>query len=79
MEGMQMKLRLVGNASDALRWWSIRFAAFGFAVQGGWEALQMAGLTDNAPDWAQSVISAIIFFGVIAGRLLDQGGADDKP
>ena len=71
-------MKLVSDASSAWRWWSIRLALFGAAVQAGWEALDALGMAEGLPDWAQSAITAAIFIGVVAGRLINQGGADDK-
>ena len=69
-----MKPKLVSNWKDAWRWWSMRFAVLGVAVQAAWEAIQLIGLDQHAPQWAQSAVTAVIFLGVLAGRLIDQGG-----
>ena len=68
-------MRLVKDAGKAARWFSIQFAALGVAVEIAWRALP-PDLISGVPDWAQSVVTVLIFGGVVAGRLIDQGGDD---
>ena len=66
-------MRLVKGARKAWRWFSIQFAALGVAVEIAWRALP-PDLISGVPDWAQSVVTVLIFGGVVAGRLIDQRG-----
>ena len=68
-------MKLVKDARQAARWFSIQFAALGVAVEVAWRALP-ANLIGSVPDWAQSSITVFIFAGVALGRLIDQGGED---
>ena len=66
---------LVKDARNAWRWFSVQLSVVGVAVSAGWLALP-ADLTSNVPAWAQNVATGLIFAGVVAGRLIDQGGGD---
>ena len=68
-------MKLVKNAGQAWRWFSVRFAALGVAVSGAWLALP-ADLSAQVPGWAQNAVAGFIFAGVLVGRLIDQGGGD---
>ena len=68
-------MRLVKNANQAWRWFSIRLAALGLAVSAAWGALP-ADLAAQVPGWAKDAVTGLIFAGVVAGRLIDQGGDD---
>ena len=66
-------MKLVKNARNATRWLSVQIAALGAAVSVGWLALP-PDLVKDVPDWAQNVVTGLIFAGVVMGRLIDQGG-----
>ena len=74
MAGGQV-MRLVKDARKAWRWFSVQLALLGAAVELAWRALP-PDLIGGVPDWAQSVVTVLIFGGVVAGRLIDQGGDD---
>ena len=65
-------MKLVSDWRDAPRWASVQLAAIGGAVQLGWLAVP-DDLKMTFPAWSQSAIAFIIFAGIIAGRLWDQG------
>ena len=69
-------MKMVRDARNAWRWFSVQLSVVGVAVSAGWLALP-ADLTSNVPAWAQNVVTGLIFAGVVAGRLIDQGGGDE--
>ncbi len=70
-------MKLVNNAKDAWRWFSVQSMVIAAALQGGW-IMVPGDLRDNVPSWvATSVTIGILALGVI-GRLVDQGGDDVK-
>lgn len=65
-------MRLVKNARNAWRWFSVQAMTCALAIQGAW-AMLPADLAARAPDWASNAVtSAILVLGIV-GRLIDQG------
>ena len=66
-------MKLVDNASQAWRWFSIQAMTLAAAIQGAMLALppEMAARIPEA--WADLASMAVLILGII-GRLVDQGG-----
>jgi hypothetical protein len=67
-------MRLVPDWKKSWRWFSVQLAALGAVVHYAWP-LVPADLTATLPDAARNVVTGLIFFGIIAGRLVDQSDA----
>jgi hypothetical protein len=68
-------MKLVNNAREAWRWYSVQALAVAAALQGGWLAL--GDMQSRVPDWAVDGLTLAILVSGIVGRLVDQGGEDD--
>ena len=69
-------MKLVNNAREAWRWYSVQALAVAAALQGGWMALD--DLQSRVPDWCVDTLTIAILISGIIGRLIPQGGGDDK-
>lgn len=68
-------MKLVKNAGQSFRWFSVQAMAVAGALQGAWLALP-AELKLRVPaEWVDAITIAILVLGVI-GRLVDQGSGD---
>jgi hypothetical protein len=68
-------MKLVSNAKDAWRWWSVRAMVVQGAVAGSWLAVPDDMRAAVPSEWLAAVAVALTVLG-IAGRLIDQGGGD---
>ncbi len=64
-------MKLVPDARQAWRWFSVRAMTLAVAVQGAWVFLP-PDLASQAPQWAIQVATALILVLGIVGRLVDQ-------
>lgn len=69
-----MAMKLVDDARQAWKWFSIQLAFVGGAVQGA--ALAFHDVRDWLGDQLTHLAGAVMFFGIIAGRLIDQKKPD---
>lgn len=67
-------MKLVSNARQAWRWYSVQAMAVAGALQGAWVAL--GPLQARVPDWAVDAMTVAILLSGIVGRLIDQGKAE---
>lgn len=67
-------MKLVDNARQAWKWFSIQLAVLGGAVQGA--ILAFPGFRDWLGDKWSHIAGAVMFLGIIAGRLVNQNKPD---
>ena len=68
-------MKLVPNAKQAWRWFSVQLLALTGALQIAWETLPADALSVIPPDW-RGYITIGLILAAIVGRLIDQGTAD---
>lgn len=66
-------MRLVANAKDAWRWFSVQSMVVAGALQGAWLFVP-DDLKHNVPPWLATCITLVILGLGVVGRLVDQGG-----
>jgi hypothetical protein len=67
-------MRLVDNARDAWRWFSVQAMALAVAVEGAWLAMPLDLKTRIPETWVDAVTMGLLVLGIF-GRLVDQGTA----
>jgi hypothetical protein len=68
-------MKLVANARQAWRWWSVRAMALQGAAGGAWLAVPDDMRQAVPSEWL--AVAAVVLTALgIAGRLIDQGGND---
>lgn len=67
-------MKLVDNWKSAWKWVSIQLAFVGGAVQGA--ALAFHDVRDWLGDTVTHIAGAVMFFGIIAGRMIDQSKSE---
>lgn len=65
-------MKLVKDAKQAWRWWSVRAMALQGAAAGSWLAVPVDMRSSVPPEWLAAGAVVLTALG-IAGRLLDQG------
>ena len=65
-------MRLVPDARNAWRWFSMWAMGAALALQGAWMALP-PDLVERSPDWLASAVTAALMLLGIAGRTVKQG------
>jgi hypothetical protein len=66
-------MKLIDNARDAWKWFSVQAMGWAIAIQGAWLAMP-PDLKARVPgDWVDALTMAILVLGIV-GRLVDQGG-----
>ena len=70
-------MKLVKNARQSWRWFSVQAMALQGAVAGAWLAVPDDMRAAVPSEWLAACAVALTVLGVI-GRLVDQGGGDDR-
>lgn len=65
-------MKLVPNANQAWRWWSVRLLAVTGALQVAWETLPPEALLVIPEEWRGYITLGLIFAAAVA-RVIDQG------
>jgi hypothetical protein len=68
-------MKLVSNAGQAWRWFSVQAMTAAIALQAGWQAMP-PDLADRIPGEYVTALSVVVLVLGIVGRLVDQGGND---
>jgi hypothetical protein len=66
-------MKLIDNACDAWKWFSVQAMGWAIAIQGAWLAMPPELKTRVPADWVDALTVAILVLGIV-GRLVDQGG-----
>ena len=67
-------MKLVDNARDAWRWFSVQSMALAGAMQGAWLALPPDMKSRVPADLVDMLTLAVLALGIV-GRVVDQGGS----
>jgi hypothetical protein len=68
-------MKLVSNAGQAWRWFSVQAMSAAIALQAGWQAMP-PDLAERIPEGAVDALAIAVLVLGIVGRLVDQGGND---
>jgi hypothetical protein len=68
-------MKLVHNARDAWRWFSVRILALIVAVTALWEAVPVEVQAMIPEDYRAAILAFLAFIGIV-GRLIDQTPKD---
>lgn len=74
--GNDIQKRLVPNWKQALSFYSVQAGIIGGAVLAGIAAVQAVGV--SVPDYWTEAAAFLTITGMVAGRLIHQGGGDDQ-
>lgn len=74
--GNDIQKRLVPDWKQALSFYSVKAGIIGGSVLAGIAAVQAAGV--SVPDYWTQVAAFLTITGMVAGRLISQGGRDDQ-
>lgn len=67
-------MKLVDNARQAWKWFSIQLAAAGVAIQGA--AAALPSVKDYLGDTTLHIVGALVLVSIIGARLIDQKKSD---
>jgi hypothetical protein len=74
--GNDIKKRLIPNWKRALSFYSVQAGIIGGSVIAGIVAANAAGIT--VPEYWSQIAAFLTITAMVAGRLIQQGGSDDK-
>lgn len=66
------KPKMVKDANQAWRWFSIRAMALAIALEGAWQAIPVDLKASIDETWRTVIVIGLLIGGVV-GRLIDQG------
>lgn len=73
-------MRLIDDWKKASKWWSVRIAAFGFIASSLGAAIAATGAVvpwfSILKPWEGFTLGAIVFLGVLVGRIIKQKDKD---
>ena len=68
-------MKLVPDAKNWWRWFSVQAMALATAMQGAWLFVP-ADLRAGVPDWVAQIIMIVLLLAGVFGRVVDQGGKE---
>ena len=74
--GSKLQKRLIPNWKRALSFYSVQAGVIGGGVLAGIAAVSAAGA--SVPEYCTQIAAFLTITGMVAGRLIHQGGSDDK-